>query len=93
VVGDAAGVAAAAAGFVSVVVLLDELDVPSPDELLELESEALEPDFADEYRSEYQPPPLRIKFVPPLIRRWAVDFAQVGHTWVGGSTIRCTSSH
>jgi hypothetical protein len=33
------------------------------------DSAAFGADFDDEYRSEYQPPPLRIKLVPPLMRR------------------------
>jgi hypothetical protein len=33
----------------------------------------------DEYRSAYQPPPLRMKF-PPLIWRFAVDFLHFGQT-------------
>jgi hypothetical protein len=42
--------------------------------------------FADEYRSEYQPPPLRMK-VPPLICRLALMFLQCGHDSTGGSEI------
>jgi hypothetical protein len=44
--------------------------------------------FGDEYKSEYQPPPLRIKCVPPLIRRWASDFMHLGHRTEGGSEMR-----
>lgn len=40
----------------------------------------------EEYRSAYQPPPLRMK-LPPLICRFAVLFAQDGQTSTAGSVI------
>jgi len=56
--------------FVSPVLLvvLVSLDVES--ELVSLfDSDFLALPLEDEYRSEYHPPPLRIKFVPALMRR------------------------
>jgi hypothetical protein len=55
--------------------------------LLVVPSELLE-GFDEEYRSEYQPPPFRMKFVPPLINRWAADFVQLGQISTGASMIR-----
>lgn len=49
--------------------------------------------LGDAYRSEYQPPPFRMKFVPALIRRCALDLAHLGHTSTGGSVIRWVCSH
>jgi hypothetical protein len=49
--------------------------------------------FCEEYRSEYQPPPFRMKFVPPLISRCAVAFEHLGHTSMGGAVMRWISSH
>ncbi len=48
--------------------------------------------FDDEYRSAYQPPPLRMKF-PPLIWRFAVASPHLGQTVVGFSEIFWNSSH
>jgi hypothetical protein len=45
-------------------------------------------DFADEYRSAYQPPPLRMKCVPPLISRCASNFMHLGHSTDAGSVMR-----
>jgi hypothetical protein len=42
--------------------------------------------FVEEYRSAYQPPPLRMKF-PPLICRFAVAFAHEGQISTGASVI------
>jgi hypothetical protein len=47
----------------------------------------------DEYRSEYQPPPLRMKFVPALMSRCAAVFAHLGQRSIGGSVILWISSH
>jgi hypothetical protein len=49
--------------------------------------------FGEAYKSEYQPPPLRMKFVPPLIKRCADACLQLGQSSTGGSVILCTSSH
>jgi hypothetical protein len=69
------------------------------DESLDVEAGAELPlDFADEppeglwYKSEYQPPPFKMK-LPPLMRRRAFDFLQVGHFLAGASEMRCSSSH
>ena len=45
-----------------------------------------------EYRSAYQPPPLRMK-LPDETRRLAVLLLQAGHTSKGGSTMLCSCSH
>jgi hypothetical protein len=45
-----------------------------------------------EYKSAYQPPPLRMK-LPAEICRWAVFSLQAGQVSSGASTIRCSSSH
>jgi hypothetical protein len=86
---------------VDVEVLLSEL----PDDLpLSVEADVVAADesfvppsfaagFDDEYRSEYQPPPLRMKFVPPLMRRCAALAPHFGHTSKGASVMRCSSSH
>ena len=42
--------------------------------------------LVEEYRSAYQPPPLRMK-LPPLICRFAVLFAHEGQTSTGASVI------
>jgi hypothetical protein len=47
--------------------------------------------FDDEYRSAYQPPPLRMK-LPPLICRLAVAWWHFGHSVSGASVIFCISS-
>jgi hypothetical protein len=46
----------------------------------------------DEYKSAYQPPPLRMK-LPPLIWRLAVGFWHFGQVNVGDSEIFWISSH
>lgn len=79
------------------------LDAPPPSD--DFDSVLLDPSLAfepvapvledgldEEYRSAYQPPPLRMK-LPPLIWRWAVSFWHLGHTVRGGAEMRCTSSH
>lgn len=48
--------------------------------------------FADEYRSLYQPPPLRIKPPPPEICRRAVLLLQLGQVSIGFSVMRCSAS-
>lgn len=63
------------------------------EEVVPFDSALLPPGFADEYRSEYQPPPLRMKPVPALISRCALDLPHLGQTSTGGSVIRWTSSH
>lgn len=73
----------AAAGFVESV-------VPAP---ADPSSAFLAAGFGEAYKSEYQPPPLRMKFVPPLIKRCADACLQLGQSSTGGSVIRCTSSH
>ncbi len=67
--------------------LLEELDdeVEAPSDFFELFEE-------DEYRSAYQPPPLRMKF-PPLIWRFALDWLHFGQTSMGASEIFWISSH
>ncbi len=86
--------AAAAAGFASLFdservepVPLDEAalasDVPSL-----FDSAFLAPPLVEEYRSEYHPPPFRMKLVPALMRRCAVGFPHLGHTSVGGAVMR-----
>jgi hypothetical protein len=42
--------------------------------------------FADEYKSEYQPPPLRMN-EPPLIWRFAVCCPHLGQTSTGAAEI------
>ena len=68
--------------FVSVLVVLSlgfaAFDPPEEGEE-EDESSFFEPPPEDEYRSAYQPPPLRMKF-PPLICRLAVDCPHLGQT-------------
>jgi hypothetical protein len=60
------------------------------DELDELES--LAPGFDDEYRSEYQPPPFRVKVVALII--FSTFFAlHFGQTRIGLSDIFCHSSN
>lgn len=67
--------------FVSVLVALSldfaALELPVADE--EEDSSFFEPPPEDEYKSAYQPPPLRMKF-PPLICRLAVDCPHLGQT-------------
>ncbi len=64
----AAGELALVSVFVSLLVLVASLDVES--ELVSLfDSDFLALPLEDEYRSEYHPPPLRMKFVPALMRR------------------------
>ena len=85
-----AGVAVAGLGaFVSVVLAaglagVEELDVSEA--LVFVDS--LPSAFGEEYKSEYHPPPLRMKFVPPLIRRRASDFIHFGQRTAGGSEMR-----
>lgn len=43
--------------------------------------------LGEAYKSEYQPPPLRMKFVPPLMRRCADDCLHFGQSSTGGSVI------
>jgi hypothetical protein len=43
------------------------------------------------YKSEYQPPPLRMKF-PPEICRFAVFSWHLGHSSSAGAEIRCSAS-
>jgi hypothetical protein len=47
----------------------------------------------DEYRSEYQPPPLRMKPVPREICRRAVCSLQRGHSVSAASFMDCSNSH
>src|SRR5689334_11169393 len=49
-----------------------------------------EVDPADEYRSEYQPPPLRMK-LPVPISRFAVLLPHLGHFLIASSVMRCSS--
>lgn len=74
----------------------EEAEVVEEEELDE-EEELVEDDFEDllddpEYRSAYQPPPLRMK-LPEETRRLACLALQAGQTSTGGSTILCSSSH
>lgn len=62
--------------------------------LVELEL-AVEPPFLfelPEYRSEYQPPPFRMK-LPEVIARRACAWPQEGHSLMGSSLIFCTRSN
>jgi len=79
--------------FVSLLaVLLASLDVES--ELVSLfDSDFLALPLEDEYRSEYHPPPLRMKLVPALMSRCAVGFPHLGQTSVAAAVMRCISSH
>jgi hypothetical protein len=45
-----------------------------------------------EYRSDSQPPPLRMKPPPPIIRR-ALSLPQLGHFLTGFSVMRCSRSN
>ena len=45
-----------------------------------------------EYRSDSQPPPLRMKPPPPIIRR-AFNFPHLGHFLIGFSVMRCSRSN
>jgi len=45
-----------------------------------------------EYRSDSQPPPLRMKPPPPIIRR-ALSFPHFGHFFSGFSVMRCWRSN
>ncbi len=45
-----------------------------------------------EYRSDSQPPPLRMKPPPPIIRR-AFSFPHLGHFLIGSSVMRCSRSN
>jgi len=45
-----------------------------------------------EYRSDSQPPPLRMKPPPPIMRR-ALSFRQLGHFLIGSSVMRCSRSN
>lgn len=47
----------------------------------------------DEYRSEYQPPPLRMKPVPREICLRAVSWLHFGHVFSASSLIDCSASH
>jgi hypothetical protein len=62
-----------------------------------LEEDALVPPLPElpeglEYRSAYQPPPLRMK-LPADTSRLAVFFWQAGQVSKAGSTMRCSCSH
>jgi hypothetical protein len=88
------GVEAVEAGFASVFVsLFASLLVPLSVEVVPFDSLFLADPPGEAYRSEYHPPPLRMKLVPPLISRCAADFEHLGHTSVAASVIRWTSSH
>jgi hypothetical protein len=69
--------------------LLDPL-VPLPELPEAPEPEPL-PGFDEEYRSAYQPPPLRMK-LPPLIWRLAVFCPHLGQVSLASAVIRWTSS-
>ncbi len=49
--------------------------------------------FVDEYRSEYQPPPLSTNPCPPETCRFAVALPQAGQSLRGASLMRCWASH
>jgi hypothetical protein len=91
----ALAVGALVLGAAGVVLLLAPL-LPAPDELSvvavvldELAALLFEP---PEYRSEYQPPPFRMKF-PDWICRFARGSWQLGQSFAGSAVIRCTSSN
>ena len=69
------------------------------DEVLLLDDALLDPVLAlferfegPEYRSDSQPPPLRMKPPPPIILR-ALSFPHLGHFLVGFSVMRCSRSN
>ena len=45
-----------------------------------------------EYKSDSQPPPLRMKPAPPIMRR-ALSFPHAGHFLIGLSVMRCSRSN
>jgi hypothetical protein len=49
---------------------------------------SFEASLGEAYRSEYQPPPFRMKLVPRLMRRCASFCAHAGHSSTGASVIR-----
>jgi hypothetical protein len=63
--------------------LLDELELPPPPLLAD-------PD--ELYRSEYQPPPLRMKPLPAETCRFALGLSHSGHVSRGSALIDCTAS-
>jgi hypothetical protein len=79
--------------------LFDELSLEDDEsELSELVlSDAPPPSFffdeGEAYRSEYQPPPLRMNPVPAEICRFAFIFLQDGHFLRGSSLMDCCASH
>jgi hypothetical protein len=87
------GYLAALAADDALVVLLLSLDDEAL--LVELLALLLEPPFLfepPEYRSEYQPPPLRMK-LPEVICRFARGWLHDGHSFNGSSEMRCTRSN
>ena len=44
------------------------------------------------YRSEYQPPPFKMKPAPPEIWRLAASALQLGQSFSGSAEIRCSAS-
>lgn len=90
------GVGLAAAGASLLVSLFVSAFAPESLESVEVspfDSVFLAPLPGDEYRSEYHPPPLRMKLVPALMSRCAVGFPHLGQTSVAGAVMRCISSH
>lgn len=74
---------------VALVPLLDALELDDEDE------PALSPPFLfdpPEYRSEYQPPPFKMK-LPDVICRRAVSLWHCAHSLIGSSVMRCTRSN
>jgi len=71
--------------------LLEEL--PLDEELLLPFALDAPPELVDEYKSAYQPPPLRMNPMPSDTCRCALFFLQVGHFLSGGSFMECTASH
>lgn len=71
------------------------MDALEDSDLLSKLSEDVEDDFglAELYKSEYQPPPLSTKPVPPEICRLAVSAWHFGHVVNGDSLMDWLASH
>lgn len=79
---------------VEAVVVLDEvvlLALAGEQQLLAVPLLLL-PGFAEEYRSEYHPPPLRMKPEPPETSRFAVAWWHSGQSRSADSVMRCSAS-
>lgn len=72
----------------------DDVDVVEEGAAVVVDEEVDSVFFAPEllYRSEYQPPPFRMKAPPPEICRFAVFSLHFGHVSRADSEIRCSTS-